>query len=77
VIPTPSDEVLVRLAAIAAHVEDMLAPDNPAKKERVGLKTIKNEQRRTMETVMVLLADPEVRDFLAELEKLGLLPIKG
>ena len=30
-----------------------------------------------MEAVLVLLADPEVRSYLAELERRGLLPVKG
>jgi len=29
-----------------------------------------------METILLLIADPEVRDYLAELERLGLLPVK-
>ena len=73
-IPVPSDAALVRLAGIAAHAEKLLAAGNQIEKAPVGLTTIKNDRRRTMEAVLVLLADPEVRNYLAELERLGLLP---
>lgn len=76
VIPTPSDAVLVKLAGIGAQVEELLASENPLNKERVGLKTVKNDRRRTMESILVLLADSEVRNYLRELERLGLLPAK-
>jgi hypothetical protein len=75
-IPTPSDAVLIRLAGIAAQVEAILAPDNPVAKAPVGLNTMKNDRRRAMEAIMVLLADREVRGYLGELERLGLLPVK-
>ncbi len=75
-IPAPSDAALIRLASIAAQVEEWLAPDDPLDKAPVGLKTIKNDRRRAMETILVLLADTEVRGYLAELERLGLLPVK-
>lgn len=74
-IPTPSDAVLIRLAGIAAQVEEILAPDNPLKKAPVGIKTVKNDRRRAMEAILVLLADSEVRNYLAELERLGVLPV--
>ena len=77
IVPTPSDAALIKLATIAVHVEEVLAPDKPAANSRVGLKTVKNDRRRSMETILVLLADPEVRDYLAELERLGLLPLSG
>jgi len=73
-IPVPSDAALVRLGGIAAHAEKLLAAGNQIEKAPVGLTTIKNDRRRTMEAVLVLLADPEVRNYLAELERLGLLP---
>ena len=76
-VPTPSDAVLIRLAGIAAQVEELLAADHPTAKAPVGLQTIKNDRRRTMEAILVLVADAQVRDYLAELERLGLLPIKG
>ena len=63
-IPSPSDAALVRLASIAAQVEELLAPDNPLRKAPVGLKTIKNDRRRAMEAILVLLADSEVRNYL-------------
>jgi hypothetical protein len=71
-IPTPSDALVIRLATIAAQVEELLAADHQTEKAPVGLTTIKNDRRRTMEAILVLLADPEVRDYLAELERLGL-----
>jgi hypothetical protein len=74
--PTPSDAALIRLASIAANVEDLLAADSQIDKAPVGIRTIKNDRRRTMETILVLLANPEVRTYLAELKRLGLLPIK-
>ncbi len=76
-IPTPSDAALIRLAGIADQVEELLASDHPTEKASVGLRTIKNDRRRTMEAILVLLADAGVREYLAELKRLGLLPIKG
>jgi hypothetical protein len=76
VIPKPSDTTLIRLASIAAHVEELLAADQPADKVRVGITTMKNDRRRTMEAILVLLADAEVHAYLVELENLGLLPAK-
>jgi hypothetical protein len=75
-IPTPSDAALIRLASIAAQVAELLALDNPLDKAPVGLTTIKNDRRRVMEAILVLLADSEVRSYLGELERLGLLPAK-
>jgi hypothetical protein len=75
-IPTPSDEVLIQLATLAAHVQDMLAADHPLDKTPVGLTTAKNQRRRAMETILVLLADPGVRGYVAELERLGLVQVK-
>ncbi len=73
-IPTPSDAVLIRLARIAAQAAEVLTPDTQLTRAPVGLKTIKNDRRRAMETTLVLLADTEVRNYLAELDRLGLLP---
>jgi hypothetical protein len=75
-LPAPSDEVLIRLATLAAHVQEMLAADHPLDKTPVGLTTAKNQRRRAMETILILLADPGVRGYVAELERLGLLQIK-
>jgi len=75
-IPTPSDATLIRLATIAVSVEESLASDHQPGKTRVGLQTIKNDRRRAMETILLLLAEPEVRDYLAELKRLGLLQLK-
>lgn len=74
--PTPSEAALIRLASIAANVEELLAADHQIDKAPVGLRTVKNDRRRTMETILVLLADPEVRTYLADLKRLGLLPVK-
>ena len=73
-IPTPSDAVLIRLAGIATQVEELMALDSPLDRSPVGLKTIRNERRRTVEAILVVLADSEVRNYLAELKRLGLLP---
>jgi hypothetical protein len=75
-IPTPSEAALIRLASIAAHVEGLLALDHQTAKAPVGLTTIKNDRRRTMEAILVLLADTEVRAYMAELERLGLLRVE-
>jgi len=75
-IPVPSDAAIMRLASIAAHVEELLAADHQLGKAPAGLKTIKNDRRRTMEAILVLLADAEVRNYLAEVERRGLLPVK-
>ena len=72
-VPAPSDHVLIRLATLAAHVQEMLAADHPLDKTPVGLTTAKNQRRRAMETILVLLADTGVRDYVSELERLGLL----
>lgn len=74
--PTPSNAVLIRLVGVAAHVQEWLAADHPLDKTPVGLSTAKNERRRAMETILVLLADPGVRDYVSELERLGLVQIK-
>ena len=76
-IPAPSDEALIRLAGIAAHVEELMALDYQAEKAPVGLKTLRNDRRRKVEAILILLADPEVREYLVELEREGLLPAKG
>jgi hypothetical protein len=76
-IPVPSDAALFRLAGIATRVKELMALDYQAEKEPVGLKTLRNDRRRKVEAILLLLADPEVRDYLAELEREGLLPPKG
>ena len=75
-VPKASDAVLIRLAAIAAHADDLLAADQQVRRAPVGLTTIRNDRRRMMEAILVLLADADVRGYIAELERLGLLPIK-
>jgi hypothetical protein len=74
-IPVPSDAALIRLAGIAAHVEELMALDYQAEKAPVGLKTLRNDRRRKVEAILVLLADPEVRAYLAEVKELGLIPV--
>ena len=71
-IPTPSDALVIKLATIAAHAGELLAADDQPEKARVGLTTVKNDRRRRMEAILVLLADAEVRNYLAALKKLGL-----
>jgi hypothetical protein len=75
-VPSPSDAVLIRLAAIAANADDLLAADQQVRRAPVGLTAIRNDRRRMMEAILVLLADADVRGYIAELERLGLLPIK-
>ena len=70
-IPKPSDAVIVKLAEIAAHVEDVLAIDHPVDKAPVGIRTVKNDRRRAVEKVLVLLADPDLRSYLAEVRALA------
>ena len=72
-IPAPSDAVVVKLAGIAERVRALMALDSPVGKAPVGLSTIRNDRRRTVEGIMLVLADPEVRDYLAELDRLGFL----
>ena len=76
-MPAPSDAAVLRLAGIAAHVEQLMALDYQAEKAPVGLKTLRNDRRRKVEAILLLLADPEVRDYLAQLEREGLLPVKA
>ena len=71
-IPTPSDPLVIKLATIAADAGELLAADDQPEKARVGLTTVKNDRRRRMEAILVLLADAEVRNYLAALKKLGL-----
>jgi hypothetical protein len=75
-VPRPTDDVLIRLATLAAHMQEMLAADHPVDKTPVGLTTAKNQRRRAMETILVLLADPGLRDYVSELERHGLVQIK-
>jgi hypothetical protein len=75
-IPTPSDALVIKLATIAAHAGELLAADDQPEKARVGLTTVKNDRRRRMEAILVVLADPEVRKYLAELERLGMVSAK-
>ena len=76
-VPIPSDAALIRLAGIAAHVEELMALDYQSEKAPVGLKTLRNDRRRKVEGILLLLADPEVRYYLAELKRLSLLPRAG
>ncbi len=76
-IPRPTDDSLIRLAGIAAHVEELMALDYQAEKAPIGLKTLRNDRRRKVEAILLLLADPDVRAYLAELKREGLLPVMG
>ena len=76
-IPPPSDEVVLHMTALAIHVEELLMADNPVDKTPVGLRNAKNDRRRTMESILVLLADPGVREYVADLKRLGLVTPKG
>jgi hypothetical protein len=75
-VPRPTDDVLVQLATLAAHMQEMLAADHPVDQTPVGLTTAKNQRRRAMETILVLLADAELRRYLSDLERLGLVQVK-
>jgi hypothetical protein len=75
-VPQPTDDVLIQLATLTAHVQEMLAADHPVDKTPVGLTTAKNQRRRAMETILVLLADPGLRAYLSTLERLGLVRVK-
>jgi hypothetical protein len=75
VVPRPTDEVLVGLATLAAHIQEALTADHPLDKTPVGLSTARNQRRRAMETILVLLTDPGVRDYVSELERLGLVKV--
>lgn len=75
-VPTPSRAVTIKLATLTARVDEMLMADNPVDKTPVGLTNAKNDRRRAMEAILVLLADPEVREYLAELKRLGLVTPK-
>ena len=75
-VPTPSRAVTIKLATLTARVDEILMADNPVDKTPVGLTNAKNDRRRAMEAILVLLADPEVREYLAELKRLGLVTPK-
>jgi hypothetical protein len=75
-VPAPSDTVVIKLAWIAERVRELMALDSPVGKAPVGLKTIRNDRRRTVEAIMLLLADGEMRKYLGELERLGILATK-
>jgi hypothetical protein len=64
-VPRPSDAVLIKLTRIAAYVREVMAADHPSERLRVGLSKVQNERRRTVEKILVLLADPELRAYLA------------
>ncbi len=67
--PKPSDRVLAKLASIAVHAEDILVANQPTGKAPIGLQNARNERRRTMEKMLLLLADPEVRAYLADIRE--------
>jgi hypothetical protein len=43
---------------LSGDVEELLMSDNPVDETPVGLRSAKNDRRRTMESILVLLADP-------------------
>ncbi len=69
-IRKPSQAVAVKLAQVASHVEELLAIDRSMDKTPLGMRNLKNNRRRTVEKVLMLLADPEVRSYLAAVRKL-------
>jgi hypothetical protein len=73
VTPKPSDALVIKLATVVAYVEQLMALDRQPEKAPVGLRIIRNDRRRTVEAILLLLADPEVRSYLTELKRLGLL----
>ena len=72
-IPMPSESVVLTLARIASQVEATLVPKPGADRARVSLQTARNDRRRAMESVLVLLDDAGVREYVAELDRLGAL----
>ncbi len=74
--PPPSEETLLRLAKIAGHARALLAVEQPHTKAPVGLATLQNDRRRAVEAIWLLLVDPDVRAYLEDLERLGLLEDK-
>jgi len=61
ITPSPSFAVLVKLGSLAVHVEEFLSPDGHA---------------FDREAIVVLLDDPEVKEWLAEMDKAAFLPKK-
>lgn len=57
----PSPSLLSKLGSIAIHVEEMLAPGG---------------HEFDLAALQTLLADTEVRDWLAAMEALAMLPVK-
>ncbi len=76
-IPVPSDAAVLSLAGIAAQVKELMALDYQSEKAPVGLKAIRKDRRRKVEAILVLLADPEVSKYVANLKGLSLLPRAG
>ncbi|TME01162.1 MAG: hypothetical protein E6I69_13780 [Chloroflexi bacterium] len=72
-IPMPSESVVLTLARIASKVQATLVPKPGADRARVSLQTARNDRRRAMESVLVLLDDAGVREYVAELDRLGAL----
>lgn len=69
-IPRPSDAVLQKLATIAVQAEEVLVADHERDKAPVGLRTFRNDRRRSMEQILILLADPELKSYLAEVREM-------
>jgi hypothetical protein len=71
-----ADDVLIQRATLAAHVQEMLAAVTRWTRRRWVSQPAKNQRRRAMETILVLLADSGVRRYVSEVERLGLVQIK-
>jgi hypothetical protein len=59
--PIPSLSVAVKLASLAVHLEEMLSP---------------SRHRYDVSAAETILRDPELRAYLAEMDKLTLLPVR-
>ena len=58
---TPSPAVVVKMASAVVHFEEWLSPDG----HEFDLAALKS-----------ILADPEIREWLKDMQGLGLLPVK-
>jgi hypothetical protein len=68
----PSLGVAIKLASLAVHAEELLAPGGHPADRQARRRRIERLQLR----IQSLLTDPEVAAYLAELENAGLLPVK-
>jgi hypothetical protein len=63
-----SDAIVAKLAEIALQARSLTAPDRPSERKRVGVTNLQNDRRRAGENILLLLADPELRAYLAQLD---------